>query len=127
MKELKLSLTHYKLLDTIDWLNKKHLYASATGIFKIVHGEIDEDTVNLRDCPTFATLISYPSKKVARYLLALFRYQYIIKIYEKKTDKLYYSISALGIGSLEKFHKRHPQDYKKATKKFTHEIVEIIK
>ena len=125
MKELKLTITHYKMLDTVKWLNDKHLYASALGVYKILHGDIDEDTVNLTNCPTFSTLISYGSKKVSRFLLALYRYGYLTKIYDKKSDELYLSITHLGRDAIEKYHKKHKQEYKKAKKKFKQEIVKI--
>ena len=127
MKELKLVITHYKILDTVKYLNDVHLYATALGIFKILHGDIDEDTLGLVDCPTFSTLISYGSKKISRFLLALYRYKYLIKVYDKKSNNLYYAITQLGRDSLEKFHKKHKGSYKKGTKKFVHEIVNIEK
>ena len=127
MKELKLVLTHFKLLDTIKWLNDKRLYASAMGVYKILHGVIDEDTIDITDCPTFSVLISYGSKKVARFLLALYRYKYLIKIYDKATNALYFSITQLGRDALEKFRKKYKGQYKKQTKKFVHEIVKIEK
>ena len=127
MGELKLVITHYKLLDTIKWLNDQHLYASALGVHKIVHGDLDEDTVNLTECPTFSTLISFGSKKVARFLLALHRYGYIIKVYNRPTNALYLSITLKGRNALDLYHKKHKGFYKKSTKKFKSEIVRIEK
>ena len=127
MRDLELVITHYKLLDTIKWLNDQHLYASALGVHKIVHGDLDEDTVNLTECPTFSTLISFGSKKVARFLLALYRYGYIIKVYNKPTNALYLSITLKGRNALDLYHKKHKSFYKKSTKKFKSEIVRIEK
>ena len=79
MKEIKLNLTHYKILDTVLWLNDQHLYATQTGVYKIIHGDLDEDTVNLTNCPTFSVIVSYPSKKLMRFILALHRYGYLIR------------------------------------------------
>ena len=127
MKELKLVITHYKLLDTIKWLNDKHLYATALGVHKIVHGDVDEDTVKLTNCPTFSTLISYGSKKVARFLLALHRYGYLIKVYDKKSAALYLSITLKGRDALALYHKKHKANYKKGARKFKPEIIKIEK
>lgn len=127
MNELKLVITHYKLLDTIKWLNDKHLYATALGVHKIVHGDMDEDTIGLTHCPTFSTLISYGSKKVARFLLALHRYGYLIKVYDKKSNALYLSITLKGRQALELYHKKHKVNYKKGVKKFKPEIIKIEK
>ncbi|MCR5184759.1 MAG: hypothetical protein K6C32_01585 [Bacilli bacterium] len=127
MKNLELIITHYKLLDTVKWLNDQHLYATQLGIFKIVHGDIDEDTIGMMDSPTFSTLISYGSKKVARFLLALLRYGYLIKIYDKKSDMLYLSITFKGREALEAYHKKHKRPYVKSKKKFNPQIVKIEK
>ena len=127
MVELDLILTHFKILDTVKWLNDSHLYATTFGIFKIVHGDIDEDTVSITKCPTFSTLTSYGSKKISRFILALYRYGYLIKVYDKKTNALYLSITFKGREALEVFHKKHRGEYKKTAKKFKSQIVTIEK
>ena len=71
MKELEICITHIKILETISSLNKKNMYPVSDGVYKIVAGIIDEETISLVDEPTFGTLISFGSKKVCRYLLAL--------------------------------------------------------
>lgn len=127
MKNLELTITHYKILDTIKWLNDQHLYATALGVFKIVNGEIDDDTKELTDCPTFATLISFGSKKVARYILPLVRYGYLIKVYDKPSNELYLSITFKGREELEQYHKKHKREYKKKEKSFKSQIIKIEK
>ena len=127
MKEIELTLTHYKLLDTVKWLNDQHLFATQLGVYKIIHGDLDEDTVTLVNCPTFSVIVSYPSKKVMRFILALHRYGYLIKVYDRKSNDLYLSITGKGRDALEKFHKRHPQPYKKGVKRFKHQIITIEK
>ena len=79
MKELELSITHIKIMETISSLNKKHYYPLSDGVYKIVAGIIDDETTSFMDEPTFGTLISFNSKKVCRYLLALQRHKYIKK------------------------------------------------
>ena len=95
MKELEMTITHIKILDTISNLNKQGMYPLSDGVYKIVAGIVDDETANLRDEPTFGTLISFNSKKVCRYLLALQRYGYIKKIYNKSRDNLYYATTEL--------------------------------
>ena len=59
VKELKRYLGEdIKILDTISNLNKQGMYPLSDGVYKIVAGIVDEETANLRDEPTFATLIS---------------------------------------------------------------------
>ena len=113
MKELEITITHIKILETISSLNKKNMYPLSDGVYKIVAGIIDEETISLMDLPTFGTLISFGSKKVCRYLLALKRYGYIKKIYSKTMDNLYYSITNLGEDTLTLYHKKHKRPFVK--------------
>ena len=111
MMELKLVITHFKILDTIAYLNQRDLYPLAEGVYKIVAGIIDEETVNYRDAPTFSTLTSFTSKKVCRYLLALQKHGYIKKKFNLQTDNLYYQITEVGSEALRKYHKKHKRPY----------------
>ncbi len=113
MKELEITITHIKILETISSLNKKNMYPLSDGVYKIVAGIIDEETISLMDLPTFGTLISFGSKKVCRYLLALKRYGYIKKIYSKAKDNLYYSTTNLGEDTLTLYHKKHKRPFVK--------------
>ncbi len=125
MKELEMTITHIKILDTISNLNKQGMYPLSDGVYKIVAGIVDEETANLRDEPTFGTLISFNSKKVCRYLLALQRYGYIKKIYSQKKDNLYYATTELGEATLIKFHKRRKKPYIKKQRRFKETILKI--
>lgn len=121
MKQLEITITHIKILETISSLNKKNMYPLSDGVYKIVAGIIDEETISLMDLPTFGTLISFGSKKVCRYLLALKRYGYIKKIYSKTKDNLYYATTNLGEDTLIAYHKKHKRPFvkKKRTVKET--------
>ena len=55
MKELKLVITHIKILDTISNLNKRGLYPVSDGVYKIIAGVVDSETKNYLDEPTFGT------------------------------------------------------------------------
>ena len=121
MEELKISITHIKILITISSLNKKGLYPVSDGIYKIVAGIVDEETANYMDEPAFGTLISFNSKKVCRYLLALQRHKYIKKVYCPKKDTLVYATTETGEDEIARFNKRHkkPLVKKKRTVKET--------
>ncbi len=111
MKELEICITHIKILETISSLNKKNMYPVSDGVYKIVAGIIDEETISLVDEPTFGTLISFGSKKVCRYLLALQRHKYIKKIYAPKEDCLVYVTTDLGESTLMNYHKKHKRPF----------------
>lgn len=125
MAELKLNITHYKILHTVDTLNKSKLYPNNDGVYKLLTGEIDEETESLKDIPTFGTIISYSSKKVSRYILALVRHGYLLKIFDRKSNELYLKISIKGSQDLDKFLKRHKKPYSKTTKRFVQTIANI--
>lgn len=111
MKQIELTITHFKILDTVRELNYRGMYPLSDGIYKIVAGIVDEETMDLMDLSTFGTLISFNSKKICRYLLMLKRYGYLNKIYNKNDDALYYAITNLGSDSLDKYHKKHKKPY----------------
>ncbi len=125
MKELKLSITHIKILETISLLNKNGLFPLSDGVYKIVSGVIDEETINYVDLSTFGTLVSFPSKKVCRYLLALQRHGYIKKIYSKKNDQLFYATTELGEDALVAFHKKHKKPFIKKKRTIKPTIVKF--
>ena len=111
MKEIELTITHFKILDTVKELNSRDMYPLSDGIYKIVAGVVDEETMDLMGLSTFGTLISFNSKKICRYLLMLRRYGYLKKIYNKADDALYYALTNLGEDSLIKYHKKHKKPY----------------
>lgn len=125
MKELKLSITHFKILHTIKTLNDMKLFPKQEGVYKIVHGTIDEETETLKDIPTFGTIISYNSKKVSRYVLALNRYGYVAKIFDRETKDLYLTLTEKGRIELAKFLDKHPKEYSKKKKEIKKTIVKI--
>lgn len=125
MKELKLVITHIKILDTISCLNKKGLYPVSDGVYKIIAGVVDSETHAYLDEPTFGTLISFNSKKTCRYLLALQRHGYIKKMYCPKKDRLVYVTTQLGEDTLEKFHKKRKKPYIKKMKKVSETIFKM--
>lgn len=125
MKQLELTITHIKILDTISLLNKRNMYPLSDGVYKIVSGILDDETEELKDLETFGTLISFNSKKVCRYLLALYRYGYIKKVYNKKKDKLVYATTDLGEMTLFEFHKKHKRPYIKKRRNFKETILKM--
>ena len=125
MKYFKITITHFKILDTIDYLNTMKKYPLNEGVYKIVAGIFDEETINYRNAPTFSTLISYNSKKVSRYISALEKNGYVHHIFDPKTNNLYLEICRKGKDALLYFHKRHPLNYPKKERKINQTIVEL--
>lgn len=117
MEDLKICITHIKILATISSLNKQGLYPLSDGIYKIVAGIVDEETQKYMDEPAFGTLISFNSKKVCRYLLALQRHKYIKKVYSPKKDVLLYATTELGEDTLAKYMKRYKKSFVKKTRR----------
>lgn len=125
MKELKISITHIKILATIDNLNKKGFYPISDGIFKIISGTVDDETATFMDEPTFGTLISFNSKKTCRYLLMLQRHKYIKKVYCQPKDKLVYTLTERGSDELTRFYKRHKGPFQKKKRTFKETIIKL--
>ena len=127
MKELKLNITYFKMLDTIDYLNQMDCFPLPEGVYKIVGGIVDEETINYMDCPTFGTLVSFGSKKVCRYLLMLQRHGYIQKIFHRASNNLYLSITDKGKAALLTYHKKHKAPYIKKKREVKKTIVSVKK
>lgn len=125
MKELKLTITHQKILDTIRLLNVKQFFPNQEGVYKILSGIKDEETEQFLDLTTFGTLISYSSKKICRFILPLFRYGYIEKKFDRNTNDLYLAITFKGKEASELFHKKYKKPYPKANKILKKTIVKI--
>lgn len=125
MKELKLTITHIKILHTIKFLNEQKLYPNQEGIFKILSGEKDEETESLMNCPTFGSLISYSSKKVCHYILALNRYGFVAKIFDRESKELYLTLTERGDLELFNYLRKHKNGYSKKKKNLKKTIVKI--
>lgn len=125
MKELKLSITHYKIMLTVRWLNDQKLYPNQEGVYKIVHGDIDEEMRNYVSCPTFGCMVSYNSKKICRYILALTRYGYLTKIFDRESEELYITLTEKGKIAQEDYFRKHKIQFMKRNRKKKPTIVKI--
>ena len=110
-----LETSDLKILETVSLLNKDGFYPINEGIYKIVTGKKDDETLSFASLPTYSTLISYPSKKICNLTLMLFRNKYLEKVYDPNTDELYFKITKLGQDSLDKYLKRKHNNYSKKT------------
>lgn len=125
MKTFKLNITYYKILETVSYLNKQGYYPLNEGIYKIVTGKKDDETLQFVSLPTYSTLISYPSKKICGLTMMLFRNKYLEKVYDRNTDELYFKITKLGEDALEKYLKRKHNNYSKKEKTSKVTIVKL--
>ena len=124
-KELVLTTSHHKILLTISYLNKMHLYPLSEGVFRILCGDVSDDIIIYKDCPTYGTLISFNSKKVSRYIMMLYRYGYIRKKFDPNTNELYLEITDKGEVVSTKYFNRYKGNLKKKTPKGKPVIVKI--
>ena len=124
-KELVLTTSHHKILLTVSYLNGLNYYPLSEGVFRILSGDIADDIIVFKDCPTYGTLISFNSKKVARYIMMLCRYGYLGKKYDEKTNELYLEITPKGEMVSAKYFRRYQGSLKKKTHKGKPVIVKI--
>lgn len=124
-KTLVLTIPHYKILYTVNYLNVKHYYPLSKGVWKILKGDIDEETMPFMECESFGTITSYSSKKISRLIMMLYRYHYLSKKYDEKTNEIYLEISPLGVSSLGKYLAKHKNSFKKKEKTIEHTIIQI--
>lgn len=123
--EFRLTVSHFKILETIKDLNDVHKYPTPRGVNNILMGKLDVETRQYASYKTFGTLISFPGRKLCSYILNMTRRGYLSYIYDKKTDGMYLYITEKGEEELFAFAKRHKNDFKKKTPHHKNEIVEI--
>ena len=120
-----LTVSHFKILQTVDELNKNHLYPTARGVNNILMGKLDKETRKYADIKTYGTLISFPGRKLCSYILNMTRRGYLGYIYDKNTDAMYLRITEKGIGEIMHYEKKHKNSYRKKEPHHKPEIVEI--
>lgn len=123
--EFRLSVSHFKILETISELNKAHLYPTPKGVNNILMGKVDNETKKYIDLATYGTLISFAGRKLCSYILNMVRRDYLGYIYDKKSDGMYLRITEKGEGELLHYQKRHKTSYRKKEPHRKDEIVEI--
>lgn len=125
--EFSISQTAYKVLHTIYYLNDLNFYPNKNGVYKIIHGDIDEETLAFRSCPTFSTVISISSKKISLLITLLIRYDYVKNVYDAKTEEFYLELTAKGKIETSKYILKKKAEYKKKSKVIKPTIVKINK
>lgn len=125
MKEMKLNQTYFKVLITLKELNDLNYFPLNEGIYKILVGIVDEETKDFVDFKSFGTLLSFSSKKVCRLTMMLYRYNYISRVFDTKSKKLYFTLTDKGQAAVDAFLLKHKKPFAKRKKKSAPTIVKI--
>ena len=123
--EFKLTVSHYKILQTVNELNKVNKYPTAKGINNILQGKLDPETRMYIDLKTFGTLLSYPGRRLCSYILNMVRRDYLSYIYDKNSDDMYLRLTEKGDLAVFHFERKHKNAYTKKEPNRKHQIVEI--
>lgn len=121
----RLTVSHFKILETIAELNAQHDYPTAKGVNNILSGKPDEETKKFVNIKTFRTLLSFPGRKLCSYILNMVRRGYLTYVYDEKTDAMYLKIAPKGESELFTFNKKHKSSYKKKTPTLHAEVAHI--
>lgn len=125
--EFRLTVSHFKILQTVKELNEMDRYPTAKGVNNILSGAIDEETRKYSELTTYGTLISFPGRKLCSYILNMTRRNYLGYVYDETSDDMYLKILDKGEAELFKFNKRHKTEFKRKTAHKRAEIVKIKK
>lgn len=123
--EFRLTISHFKILQTIEELNKNNLYPTSKGVNNILMGKLDKETRQYVNIKTYGTLISFPGRKLCSYILNMVRRGYLGYIYDKKSDAMYLRITEKGEAEVFSFERKHKNGYRKKEPNHKPEIVEI--
>ena len=121
--EFKLTISHYKILQTVNELNKVKKYPTAKGVNNILQGKLDPETRKYIDLKTFGTLLSYPGRRLCSYILNMVRRGYLSYIYDKASDGMYLRLTEKGEIEVYNFERNHKTSY---TKKEPHRKAQIV-
>ena len=121
----RLTVSHFKILETIDELNQNHDYPTAKGVNNILSGKIDPETKKYNEIKTYGTLLSFPGRKLCSYILNMVRRGYLTYIYDIVSDGMYLRITEKGQAELFTFNKKHKSSFKKKTPTLHAEVVHI--
>lgn len=124
--KFKLTVSHYKIMETISELNKLNKYPTPKGVNNILSGKLDDETKQYLNLSTFGTLISFPGRKLCSYILNMVRRGYLNYIYDQKSDEMYLRITEKGEDELFRFTRKHNYSHKRKTPHHKAEIVEIV-
>ena len=106
-------------------LNEKNLYPTPKGVNNILKGENDDETILYKDLATYATLISFPGRKLCSYILNMVRREYLTYIYDEKSEGMYLKITPKGDMSLYNYLRKHKYSHRQKQAVTKKEIVEI--
>jgi len=123
----RLTISHFKILQTIEELNKEDFYPTPKGVNNILMGKLDPETKEYMNIKTFGTLISFQGRKLCSYVLNMVRRGYLTYIYDEASDAMYLKITDKGLSEILTFEKKHKQQYKKKIPSRKPEIVKIKK
>ena len=121
--EFRLTVSHYKILQTVNELNKDKKYPTAKGINNILQGKLDPETRKYVNLKTFGTLLSYPGRRLCSYILNMVRRGYLSYIYHKESDDMYLRLTEKGEVEVFNFERKHKNEY---TKKEPHRKAQIV-
>lgn len=121
----RLTVSHFKILETIDELNQNKDYPTAKGVNNILSGKVDLETRKYVHIKTYGTLLSFPGRKLCSYILNMVRRGYLTYIYDETSDGMYLKITDKGKSELFTFNKKHRSSYKKKTPTLHAEVAHI--
>jgi hypothetical protein len=119
----KLKMSHIKILDVINELNKLSSFPNSDGVKKILHGEQDNETFEFSNIPPFGSLLSISGRKICAHIINLQRRGYLAYIYDKDSNEMFLQITLLGEDSLQNFKNTHHINYKTKHKQFKKTIL----
>lgn len=119
----RLTVSHYKILQTVNELNKVKKYPTAQGVNNILQGKLDPETRKYIDLKTFGTLLSFPGRRLCSYILNMVRRGYLSYIYDKESDAMYLRVTEKGEVEVFNFERKHKNEY---TKKEPHRKAQIV-
>jgi hypothetical protein len=119
------NLLENKILITVEHLNSLGFFPNSLGVYKILKGEVDEETKPFINCPTFRVIISIPKKKISLRINMLIRHDFLKNKYSINDDMMVLEISEKGKRFLTEYYKNHKIDFTKKRQKSQKTIIKL--
>ncbi len=102
-----LSRCDYKILYCLYLLNNDHVCPNNIGLYNVLTGREDAETLKYSNYPCYHIITSYSRKRISQMVNILIRYKYIMMIYDKNSDSLYLKLSELGENFITTYLENH--------------------
>lgn len=120
-----LNLSQYKVLISVYELNLKELYPTHRGVYNILTGAEDNETILYTNLRTYGSLISIQKRRASAIINSLIKSNLLEEVFDRETDELYLKVTSEGEYKASFYLHKHKDRIKKVERKIKKEIIHL--